>query len=167
MDILQPGPGVGGHCIAVDPWFIAGAAPNQSRLIPTARTVNDLKPKFVLNQIDKYLAGQERSHCKTIGILGITFKADIDDLRESPALKIAQQLAESYPSHRLLVVEPNLEFLPSTLSCYENIKMANLDSVLDTADVLVLLVDHAVFRERAETIAAHPHFVDTRGIGRF
>lgn len=164
VDVLQPGPGVGGHCIAVDPWFIASAAPEHSQLIRTARKINDYKPKHVVSLIEECLTDTEPSSETTIGILGITFKRDIDDLRESPALEIAKQVATSYPKHQIQIVEPNLNGLPSALRSHDNIQMVDLECALSGAEILVLLVDHTIFQKNASRIAEHPKVIDTRGV---
>jgi UDP-N-acetyl-D-mannosaminuronic acid dehydrogenase len=166
VDILQPGPGVGGHCIAVDPWFIVASAPEEARLIRTAREVNDSKPRWVIQQVQAAIGAHLMENpCKaaadvTIALYGLAFKPDIDDLRESPALAIARDLAASHPG-RVLAVEPNIaELDPITgdgiiLTAYEN--------ALQQADIHVALVDHTPFR--AATPPAKM-IVDTRGIWR-
>lgn len=163
VNILQPGPGVGGHCIAVDPWFIVSAAPEESRLIRMARAVNDDKPAFVLRQVAEALAGAERP---TIAVLGLAFKPDIDDLRESPALAIARSVAEAYPDGTILAVEPNIDELPPVLAGLPNVALASLEQAFAAADAVVLLVDHREFKElKAEDLPACP-LVDTRGVWR-
>jgi UDP-N-acetyl-D-mannosaminuronic acid dehydrogenase len=110
--ILQPGAGVGGHCIAVDPWFIVALAPERTRLIRTAREVNDTKPKFVVSQIRERA---ERFKRPVITCLGLTYKPDVDDLRESPAIEIVSQLAAT-GSEQILVADPHLNELPPALA---------------------------------------------------
>ena len=115
VNVLQPGPGVGGHCIAVDPWFIVSAAPDQSQLIRLAREVNDSRPGHVVAQVDAAAAQGASVAC-----LGLAFKADIDDLRESPAVEVTCELASRRPDLSLLAVEPHVERLPAAvarLSC--------------------------------------------------
>lgn len=160
VNILQPGPGVGGHCIAVDPWFIVSAAPEQARLIRTAREVNDHKPTWVLDQINAALAQISRRPAR-VACLGLAFKPDIDDLRESPALRIASCVAE-IADVRLWVVEPNIEQLPPALS--GKAELIELDAALSAADLLVLLVDHKQFRNVPSSALAEKALVDTRGI---
>lgn len=165
VNVLQPGPGVGGHCIAVDPWFIVHSAPDQAKLIKTSRLVNDSKPDYVLSKIDTALAEIEpKSEYPRIGILGITFKPDIDDVRESPALQIAQQIALKHPETHVDVVEPNLSQLPQQLRSLANIRHTDLAKTVEQADVLVVLVDHYQFRLSANEISQHPHVIDTRGL---
>ncbi|MNV71263.1 UDP-N-acetyl-D-glucosamine 6-dehydrogenase [compost metagenome] len=120
VNILQPGAGVGGHCIAVDPWFIVSSVPAESRLIRVAREVNDSKPGYVLKKIEKAIANHLLCNPKKekkdviVACMGLAFKANIDDLRESPALEIVLNLREIHPG-KLLVVEPNIEKIPSNL----------------------------------------------------
>src|SRR5699024_6006541 len=109
VNILQPGPGVGGHCIAVDPWFIVSAAPEASRMIRSAREINDAKPQYVLDQV---LPRARRYKEPRIAVLGLAFKPDIDDLRESPAMLIANRLAGLVPEGDIMAVEPHIEELP-------------------------------------------------------
>src|SRR5262249_2225236 len=117
VSILQPGPGVGGHCIAVDPWFIISSAPERTRLIRTAREVNDGKPRFVVAPITERA---ERFKRPVVACLGLTYKPDVDDLRESPAIAIAAQLPHS-GQERILVADPNLTCLPRELAELPNI----------------------------------------------
>ncbi|PFG44335.1 UDP-N-acetyl-D-mannosaminuronic acid dehydrogenase [Isoptericola jiangsuensis] len=163
VNILQPGPGVGGHCIAVDPWFIVDADPEQARLIRTAREVNDAKPAWVIEQVRKAVAGIETP---TVAALGLAFKADIDDLRESPARKIVADLADVLPGSDVVVVEPHVDALPPELANRRNVRLANLADAVDEADTLVLLVDHQEFKsfDLAGAGAEDLRVVDTRGI---
>jgi UDP-N-acetyl-D-mannosaminuronic acid dehydrogenase len=148
VDILTPSCGVGGHCIAVDPWFIVNSAPESARLIAVAREVNNEKPEWVLRKVEKAIAelnafGMTESDI-TIACLGLTFKPDIDDLRESPALHITQQLAERHAG-KLCVVEPNLERLPESLA-EKKVTLIALDQAIERASILVLLVGHSQFK---------------------
>lgn len=144
VNILKPGCGVGGHCIAVDPWFIVNSAPEEAALIKTAREVNDGKPDYVVECV-KSMAGDiaERIGKKqiTIACLGLAFKPDIDDLRESPAVKIAAKLADN--GYRVLAVEPNIKILPAQLAA-RGIELKPLGEVLD-ADIVLLNVLHKEF----------------------
>src|ERR1700741_4439132 len=121
VSILQPGPGVGGHCIAVDPWFIISSAPEQTRLIRAAREVNDAKPKFVVSQIRERA---DRLKHPVVACLGLTYKPDVDDVRESRALDIVGELARDEDA-RLLVAEPNLPTLPPPLNERANVTMCD------------------------------------------
>ncbi|RUO62616.1 UDP-N-acetyl-D-mannosamine dehydrogenase [Pseudidiomarina insulisalsae] len=161
VNILQPGPGVGGHCIAVDPWFIVSSAPEQARLIRTAREVNDYKPQWVLEQVKaKVAALPGPAENKVIACLGLAFKANIDDLRESPALAIAQCIASEH-SGRTLVVEPNIKSLPSG---FNGAQLMELNTALEQADVILLLVDHAPFKAITRAQLEGKVWVDTKGL---
>lgn len=168
VNILQPGAGVGGHCIAVDPWFIVAQTPEQARLIRTAREVNDSKPHWVIEQVKKALADAvTERNCKasevTIACLGLAFKPDIDDLRESPAVSITSDLAGWHVGNTL-VVEPNIEQLPTQLA--QKVRLVTLEQALIVADILVLLVDHKQFKAIAGESIQQQWVVDTRGIWR-
>jgi UDP-N-acetyl-D-mannosaminuronic acid dehydrogenase len=161
VNILQPGPGVGGHCIAVDPWFIVSSAPEEAKLIRTAREVNDSKPKWVIKKVQEaigtyLMANPDKTAADvTIACYGLTFKPDIDDLRESPALEIVRELVGLHKGP-IMVVEPNIEVLP------EGLERAIHTNLKDTfqATINLMLVDHNGFKNYPtpqETI------VDTRG----
>lgn len=146
VDILQPGPGVGGHCIAVDPWFIVSSAPRDARLIRNARETNNLKPEWVLNRIKQRIAeeisksaGEKAENDITVACFGLAFKPDIDDFRESPSLAIVEKLETDFEG-KLLVVEPNAETLPSSLS-----KAQLISGDASDADIRVFLVKHSPF----------------------
>lgn len=163
VNILQPGPGVGGHCIAVDPWFIVAKTPEQARLIRTAREVNDSKPQWVIDQVKikiaEFLQAYPEKTIKdvTIACYGLAFKPDIDDLRESPALAITKQLAEQ--GLNILAIEPNIKELPQNLP--SNIKLINLDEK-NTADIHLILVDHKEFKVGIEF--SYNYLIDTKGV---
>lgn len=147
VNILQPGPGVGGHCIAVDPWFIVSSAPEKARLIRTAREVNDSKPEWVLDKIRAAIGahlmenpGRSAADVR-VAVYGLAFKPDIDDLRESPALAITRILAAEH-SGPILIVEPNVEELPSFLSARGTIALVDGNEAYARADVNVILVAH-------------------------
>jgi UDP-N-acetyl-D-mannosaminuronic acid dehydrogenase len=140
--ILQPGAGVGGHCIAVDPWFIISSAPERSRLIRTAREVNDAKPGFVAAQIRERA---ERFKHPVVACLGLTYKPDVDDLRESPAVAIVAQLARGGPD-RILVADPNLRALPQQLAEFSNVALCETIAAVRQADIVAILVAHSPFR---------------------
>lgn len=163
VNILQPGPGVGGHCIAVDPWFIVASSPRESKIIRTAREVNDYKPEWVIAKVNdkaiEFLRDNPEKTIKEISIAcyGIAFKPDIDDLRESPALSIANSLvAEGF---KVLVVEPNINELPSNLSkCFDLVTLKEAKS----ADIHLILVNHSVFKSSINTSLKYT--VDTIGL---
>lgn len=160
VNILQPGPGVGGHCIAVDPWFIVSAVPEQSKLISTARNVNDFKPKSVLSKIVAAVAERPGGN---VACFGLAFKPDIDDLRESPALDIVSELAAMGVAN-LSVVEPNIDSLPERLSKFENIKFCDIDTAIDNSNVVVLLVNHKEFYSIDKSRVQGKVIIDTRGV---
>ena len=147
VNILQPGPGVGGHCIAVDPWFIVSSAPEQARLIRTAREVNDAKPSWA---VDKIVAAAQRAGAATVSLFGLAFKPNIDDLRESPARQIAAAVADRLPETRVLVAEPHVDALPPELANRRNVVLVSTDEATRRGDVLVGLVAHGAFREHHE-----------------
>ena len=148
--ILQPGPGVGGHCIAVDPWFIVSAAPAEARLIRTAREVNDDKPEWVLEKVtsavaEHLMANPEKTAKDVVlACYGLAFKPDIDDLRESPAMQIAQRLIAKHPGE-ILVVEPNIDRLPERLG--PRARLVGVSEARSNADIAVFLVAHKGFSE--------------------
>jgi UDP-N-acetyl-D-mannosaminuronic acid dehydrogenase len=153
VNILNPGPGVGGHCIAVDPWFIVDRAPEFSKLIRTAREVNDYKPQWVLERV-RAKAAKFRN--PVIGCLGLAFKADVDDLRESPAFDIVKHLQQENVG-QLMVCEPNLREHPT-------LQLHKLDDVIKEADIILVLVDHKPFKKLTATSLQEKVVIDTRGI---
>ncbi len=159
VKILQPGPGVGGHCIAVDPWFIVDAAPDLTPLIQTARRVNDSKPLWVLEKVGK-LAGRFKN--PVIACLGLAFKADVDDLRESPSLHIVEALA-AQPGITLLVDEPYVAELPASLRL-DNVKKTPTEEAIRGADIVLLLVNHRKYGELDRELLRTKILFDTRGI---
>ena len=163
VNILQPGAGVGGHCIAVDPWFIVHSNPEQAKIIRTAREVNDFKPKWVVGKVEEALSARKMTgNDGKIACLGLAFKPDIDDLRESPALDIAQDLASKYPGH-VLLVEPNIEELPAK---FKDGKLVDLDTALAEADVIAVLVAHKEFRAIHSKLKDSQSLVDVVGIAK-
>ncbi|MEU5534541.1 UDP-N-acetyl-D-mannosamine dehydrogenase [Streptomyces sp. NPDC020362] len=162
VDILRPGPGVGGHCIAVDPWFIVSAAPEQARLIRLAREVNDDRPNHLLGEVI-HTAGRFKD--PVIACLGLAFKANIDDLRESPALHIVRQLADRQVG-QLLVAEPHIQALPESLARTGRVELVDVTTAVRDADVIVLLVDHDAFRGVKRTALRGKAVFDTRSLWR-
>jgi UDP-N-acetyl-D-mannosaminuronic acid dehydrogenase len=166
VNILQPGPGVGGHCIAVDPWFIVASAPDEARLISTARQVNDYKPEWVIAKtklaIAEFLIKNSNKTVKdiTIACLGLAFKPDIDDLRESPALEIAHKLWDSSAAN-IICVEPNVE-----IGGFNDpkVRLVDLNHALDKADIILILVDHGVFKAIDKGSFDMKVVIDTRGL---
>jgi UDP-N-acetyl-D-mannosaminuronic acid dehydrogenase len=162
VNVLNPGPGVGGHCIAVDPWFIVSAAPEQASLIRSAREINDARPQSVVNTI----LDSARQHDAPVACLGLAFKADIDDLRESPAVTIALRVAQALPNRRVLVVEPPVDALPASLAAQANLELATLDEAVRAAATVALLVDHTVFKDARLGALSGKDLIDTRGVWR-
>jgi UDP-N-acetyl-D-mannosaminuronic acid dehydrogenase len=167
VKILQPGAGVGGHCIAVDPWFVVSSAPEEARLIRTAREVNDHKPNWVVDKIKAAITdvlaanpGKTIAEVK-VACLGLAFKPDIDDLRESPAVEITEKVARL--GCQVLVVEPNIESLPRKLSA-SNLMLAQLEVALADADVVCVLVKHRAFTEVGGDLRQQPTLIDAVGL---
>jgi UDP-N-acetyl-D-mannosaminuronic acid dehydrogenase len=157
VNILSPGPGVGGHCISVDPWFLIHCDPDHTPLIRTARNVNDNKPRHVVQHVAA-LARQFAS--PKIGCLGLTYKADVDDLRESPSLQIVRELREQNVGE-ILVCEPYVS--PDR---FREFPLLPLGEVLEQCQVLVLLTDHRPFRDVPRKVLQEKVVVDTRGLWR-
>jgi UDP-N-acetyl-D-mannosaminuronic acid dehydrogenase len=166
VNILQPGPGVGGHCIAVDPWFIASSSPDNARIIRVARGINDSKPDWVVRKVSELVSEFLRLNPNrkeadvTIACYGLTFKANIDDLRGSPALCIAQRLTQTLKS-QVIAIEPNLRCNTDAIG---EIKLMDFDTATDRADIFLLLVDHKEFKESTLLGADRRFLIDTRGI---
>lgn len=165
INILQPGPGVGGHCIAVDPWFIVSKTPEQAQLIHAARKVNDAKPGWVLDKVKvaiaDFLGANPYKTAKEviIGCYGLAFKADIDDLRESPALEIAQAIA-GFHAGRVIAVEPNINGLT-----HEGLELLGVKEVTEKSDIVLLLVDHREFKLlKDDLFESKKIIIDTRGV---
>ncbi|QQQ61661.1 UDP-N-acetyl-D-mannosamine dehydrogenase [Paenarthrobacter ureafaciens] len=163
VNILQPGPGVGGHCIAVDPWFIVAADRDNSRLIQKAREVNDSKPNRVVRDVLE-AAGSYSS--PKVAALGLAFKANIDDMRESPAVEIVNQLGRELSGGTILVGDPHVESLPAVLHGLENVRLTETHAAVAESDIVLLLVDHDMFREIDTALLGNKKVVDTRGFWR-
>ncbi len=168
VNILQPGPGVGGHCIAVDPWFIVSKTPELAKLITTAREVNSFKPEWTINKVrkalqDKAIELQVPPNKVKVAFLGVAFKANIDDLRESPALDIVEQFAADIDN--TLVVEPNIESTEGVAQL-KNVELVKLDNALEQADILVLLVDHKEFVQLDVSQLSSKTILDFKGVWR-
>jgi UDP-N-acetyl-D-mannosaminuronic acid dehydrogenase len=161
VNILQPGPGVGGHCIAVDPWFIVDSAPDLATLIQAARGINSQMPVHVAERI---IATSRRFKDPQIACLGLSFKADVGDLRESPAVEIVQHVAAALPDVKVLVVEPHAHALPDSFEEFSNVLLTSTGHALQEADVIALLVDHSQFRSIRKTQLAGKAIYDTRGM---
>jgi UDP-N-acetyl-D-mannosaminuronic acid dehydrogenase len=154
VNILRPGPGVGGHCLAVDPWFIVAAAPEEAQLIRQARLVNEGKVDWV---VERVLERASRLKTPVIACMGLAYKPDIDDLRESPALAVTRALKKNLPDAEILACEPNLE-------SFDEFPLASLDEVLQRADIIVGLVAHRPFRNLARIHLEGKMVIDTCGV---
>ncbi|NAX16851.1 MULTISPECIES: UDP-N-acetyl-D-mannosamine dehydrogenase [unclassified Vibrio] len=163
VNILQPGPGVGGHCIAVDPWFIVAKTPESAQLIHTARKVNDNKPEWVIEKVKlaiaDFLLANPTKTAKDVSVAcyGLAFKPDIDDLRESPARYIAETI-QAIHSGTVLVIEPNIGKLPASL---DRASLVDFHTAKTEADVHLLLVDHKEFKGEVGPVE---NLIDTKGI---
>lgn len=163
INILQPGPGVGGHCIAVDPWFIVSKTPEEAQIIHTARKVNDAKPDWVINKVKiaiaDFLQANPTKTAKdvTIACYGLAFKPDIDDLRESPALNITKNIAELH-SGSVVAIEPNINELPNSILSFN---LSSFENAKKNADIHLLLVDHKEFKLNK---ISDVNLIDTKGI---
>jgi UDP-N-acetyl-D-mannosaminuronic acid dehydrogenase len=159
VNVLRPGPGVGGHCIAIDPWFIIDSAPDLARVMRTSREVNNSKTTMIIERAQALI---EDHPYASIACCGLTFKANIDDLRESPAMEVALHLAAKYGS-RIKVVEPNLRQLPHEFEKY-GAQFMSIDEALRNCEIAVLLVDHDEFKMVSLAERRHLDVIDTRGI---
>lgn len=142
VNILQPGTGVGGHCIAVDPWFLVDSAPEDAKIIRTAREVNDAKPAWVVDQIEKIARGHKQP---VIACLGLAYKPDVDDLRESPSIEVVHKMQERRLG-QIVVCEPFVEALPESIAAF-GLKNEKLDDAVAAADIVVFLTAHDQFRQ--------------------
>ena len=158
VNILQPGPGVGGHCIAVDPWFLVHGDPANTPLIRTAREVNDAKSDHVVAKAAELIAAIRGP----VACLGLAFKANIDDFRESPALKVAAALAQRF-GERVRVVEPYADALPAAFDG-TGATLTDLDTAIEECGAMIVLVDHDLFRSVPLDERAGKAVYDTRGI---
>ena len=158
VNILNPGPGVGGHCIAVDPWFIVSKNPNEANLIKMARRVNDSKPKLIIENIKKII---EKNTAIKIAIFGLAYKPDIDDLRESPALFIASEVAK-ISTENLMIVEPNIDELPDELK--EDSNLVDAKTAMNECDYAIILVPHSKFIETFSNVEAKDNILDYCGL---
>ena len=156
VNILTPGPGVGGHCISVDPWFLMNAAPEKTPLIRTARLVNDSKPEYVVDQIQ---AMAVREKITSIGCLGITYKADVDDLRESPSLQITKELLKRDFAN-ILVADPLID-----QSRITDFKISSINKVISECELLVLLTAHQEFRNLSLQLLMDKKFLTVLAFG--
>jgi UDP-N-acetyl-D-mannosaminuronic acid dehydrogenase len=159
VNVLRPGPGVGGHCIAVDPWFIIDSAPDIARVMRMSREVNHGKTQMVIQRAEALIDDHPYAN---IACYGLTFKANVDDLRESPAMEIALHLAAKY-GRRIKVVEPNLRRLPPELADH-GVGFMKIDEALRSCEIAIVLVDHDEFKMIPLSDRRHLDVIDTRGI---
>lgn len=160
VNILNPGPGVGGHCIAVDPWFIAATAPERTPLIQTARRVNDARPSVIANQIASLASVKNGA---PIACLGLSYKADIDDLRESPSIHVVMEL-RNLVDNPIIVVEPHIKALPKSLAALSDTRLMPFDDAIAEAGAIVLLTDHKAFAIGDGEAFEGKDVLDTRGV---
>lgn len=159
VNIHRPGPGVGGHCIAIDPWFLISAYPEKATIMSAARQVNDNKPLLVLEKIRSQI---ERFKHPVVACLGLAYKPDIDDLRESPALQISCEVSKENVD--LIIVEPHIDYLPESLARQKNVVKKDFESAIREADVLVLLVGHTEFQDVSKDMILSRVVIDTVGL---
>lgn len=156
VNILQPGPGVGGHCISIDPWFLVGDFPQEARLIKTAREINSGMPEYVLGRIEDVMRENHIADISRVGLYGLTYKENVDDTRESPTL----QLLDVIKARGLaapLVYDPMVSQKKAERQCYD------LDEFIAASELIVLLVGHSEIRNNLSRLAGKP-VLDTRGI---
>ena len=163
VNILSPGPGVGGHCIPVDPWFIVSTAPNLARLIRTAREVNDHQPHHIAEQV---VEKAQKFRAPTVACLGLTFKANVDDVRESPAIEVVGLIAKALPNVQVLVADPYVDKVPRSLEGYSNVRLEGGYEAVEKADIVVLLVEHDPFKAIRHSRLGGKIVYDTRGAWR-
>lgn len=160
VSILEPGAGVGGHCIAVDPWFIVNSAPDEARLIRMARVVNDDKPHRIVERVTRLA---DRFKNAVVACYGVTYKPDVDDLRESPALEIVETLAK-VDGLQILVCEPNISELPTPLADLKNVQLADAGRAQRESDIAVFLVGHRQFKRLDPNQFLNKVVVDSIGL---
>jgi UDP-N-acetyl-D-mannosaminuronic acid dehydrogenase len=160
VSILQPGPGVGGHCIAVDPWFIVSSAPEESRIIRTAREINDSKPHWIARQIIQHA---DRFKNPVVGCFGATYKPDVEDLRESPSLDVIRLLA-THSDIRVVVCDPMIKALPEELKAVNSVSLASIDDTCNQSDIAAFLVGHRQFRQMHPNRFLNKIVVDAIGL---
>ncbi len=163
VNILEPGPGVGGHCIAVDPYFIIDSCPEEAKIISASREVNNQKPEFVISKVKEAVLETNKDISDiAICCLGLTFKPNIDDLRESPALDISIQLSKM-PFKSINIVEPNIDSLPEVFSKTRS-ELISLDDAIAVSDIVIVLVHHDEFKLITSDKISSKIVIDTRGI---
>jgi len=161
VNILRPGPGVGGHCIAVDPWFLVWSCPEESKMIRMARDVNDRKPHHVIKKVEDL---SENMNHPSIACFGLSFKPNIDDLRESPSMEIVEHLAKNNQKQTFYVVEPHISELPASLKNLPNLQLVSSEEALKKTEIAVMLVNHQEFYNIPKSQLKNHHVVDTQGV---
>jgi UDP-N-acetyl-D-mannosaminuronic acid dehydrogenase len=161
VNILSPGAGVGGHCIAVDPWFIVDAVPEHTALIRTARNVNDGKPQAVAREIVAHASKFKRP---VVACFGVSYKADVEDVRESPALEIVKELLSANVA--VVVCDPLVKALPQSLANHPLLETADAEAALGKADIVAFLVGHSAFRALRRADFSTKIVVDPIGLSR-
>lgn len=161
VNILRPGPGVGGHCIAVDPWFLVWSCPEEARMIRLAREINGEKPQYVIYKMETL---SQQLNAPPVACFGLSFKPDVDDLRESPSVEIVKHLANNNNNQQFFVVEPNISMLPSSLKNLPNVQLASSKEALERTQIALMLVNHKEFYDISASQLKHHHIIDTQGV---
>lgn len=156
VNILQPGPGVGGHCISIDPWFLVGDFPEEAKLIRTAREINSSMPEYVLERIECIMRENGFSDISRVGLYGLTYKENVDDTRESPALQLLEVI-EKRGLPAPLVYDPMVSDNKTARQC------ATFEAFLEESELVVLLVGHSQLRASLDALKGKV-VLDTRGI---
>ena len=156
VNILQPGPGVGGHCISIDPWFLVGDFPEEARLIRTAREINSAMPAYVLDRIESVMEEKGLRDYSRIGLYGLTYKENVDDTRESPTLQLLEVM-ERRGLPAPIVYDPMVSVKKAERQCFD------YQEFLDGADIIVILVGHSHIKENLDTLKGRT-VLDTRSI---
>ena len=163
VSILEPGPGVGGHCIAIDPWFIINSFPNESHLIQTSRKVNTQKTEYMIEKIKQTVSSTQKTiKDLSIACLGLSFKPNIDDLRESPAMEIADQVIQM-GFNKVYLVEPNINEAPDLLKS-NDVLLTDLDVAINSAEIIVILVKHKTFYNLKLSLLSDKIVIDAVGL---
>lgn len=157
VNILSPGPGVGGHCISVDPWFLVGDYPGLANIILAARKINDSMPDFVLERINSVMKENKMTDVSRVGLYGLTYKENVDDMRESPTLQILESMEKHLCNHVVKVYDPYIK-----KDVVEN-QMHNLDEFLNAVDLVVLMVGHNEIKDNMDKLKGKI-ILDTRNI---
>lgn len=157
VNILQPGPGVGGHCISVDPWFLVGDYPSLAKVIDESMKTNDGMPDFVLNRIYEIMQEKGLTDLSRVGLYGLTYKENVDDMRESPTLQMLESMERHLCGHQVRVYDPFIvkDVVPN--------QMHVLDEFLDAVDLVVILVGHDEIKNSFEKLKDKV-ILDTRHI---